>query len=233
MKVILSFLSSLFFLYSAFAINDKACDYAASNIEFIHTQTVLAIKAKEVKTSRYYAYKALNAIEKSKIQLTECGCGDVSSQMNESLENLKKATRVVSLNGTRILLERALENILGGLNALEEHTEHSHSIYGNEMLAINTKSALVEKPVKSQLTSESLEKKIDLSLAQYQKSLEKVVREVECKEAYEFAKNIYLYSEKELLKTGQSEARKYYHLRTKEITSDALEELSLCMKTVI
>ncbi|MGB5357184.1 MAG: hypothetical protein WBN11_10875, partial [Eudoraea sp.] len=75
MKVIPSFLSSLFFLYSAFAINDKACDYAASNIEFIRTQTVLAIKAKEVKTSRYYAYKALNAIEKSKIQLTECGCG--------------------------------------------------------------------------------------------------------------------------------------------------------------
>ena len=63
----------LVFLFSSFKV-DKACEYAGSNINYVKTQTEKAIAVDDINQARYFAYKALNAIEKSKNQLKECGC---------------------------------------------------------------------------------------------------------------------------------------------------------------
>ena len=229
MKVLPAMLLFLMlFSLSSFDLS-KACDYAGSNIGYIKSQTEQALAAEDLNILRYYAYKAINAIEKSKEQIEDCGCDYAEENIYEGLDNLKKATRVTSLNSAKILLTRALDNSLGSLDAIRDHDEHlGGSVYANDMLAMNTKTAEKEKLRMVMPVGKELERKIDLSLVNYQNSLNDVVNGVECKEAYEFAIKIYEHCEQELLKPQLTEAKKYYNLRTKEITALALEKLKEC-----
>ena len=230
MKVLPAMLLFLMlFSLSSFDLS-KACDYAGSNIGYIKSQTEQALAAEDINTSRYFAYKALNAIEKSRAQIEACGCDYAKESIYEGLDNLKKATRVASLNGVKILLTRALDNSMGSLEAIRDHDEHEGSMYANDMLAMNTKTAEKEKLSMVMPVGKDLERKIDLSLVNYQNSLNEVVNSVECKEAYEFASKIYEHCEQELLKPQLTEAKKYYNLRTKQITAIALDKLKDCNK---
>jgi hypothetical protein len=213
---------------SAYAEN-KACEYAGSNIGYIKTQTLKAIAAEDLNSSRYFTYKALNAIEKSRKQFEACNCDYANKNIFESLDNLKKATRVSSLNGTRVLLKRALENALGSLDALEKHEELHGSRYASDVLALNTVTSEKEKLGMKQPEGPDLRKQIDQSLENYKNSLDEVVRSVDCRDAYAFAHRIFRHCEEELLKADLSEAKKYYNLRTKQITAEALDRLKKCV----
>lgn len=213
---------------SSFTFNSKACDYAGSNIGYVKSQTQRAIEAEDINSARFFAYKALNAIEKSKKQFEACGCDYAVKSIYEGLDNLKKATRISSLNGTKILLRRALENALGSLEALEEHDELHNGPYASDVLALNTKASEEAKLIMKQPVGPALQKRIDMSLLNYEKSLNTVVLTVECKEAYAFAIKIYKNCEEQLLKADLTEAKKYYNLRTKEITAEALAKLQAC-----
>jgi hypothetical protein len=213
---------------SAHAEN-KACEYAGSNIGYIKTQTLKAIAAEDLNSSRYFAYKALNAIEKSRKQFEACNCDYANKNIFESQDNLKKATRVSSLNGTRVLLKRALENALGSLEALEKHEELHGSRYASDVLALNTITSEKEKLGMKQPEGSALRKQIDQSLENYKNSLDEVVRSVECRDAYAFAHRIFRHCEEELLKADLTEAKKYYNLRTKQITAEALDRLKKCV----
>ncbi|MGB5203885.1 hypothetical protein [Eudoraea sp.] len=230
MKVLCAILMFLvLFSMSSFDMT-KACEYAGSNIGYIKSQTERALAAEDLNSSRFFAYKALNAIEKSKEQIEACGCDYAKESIYEGLDNLKMATRVSSLNSAKILLTRALDNSLGSLEAIKEHDEHRESLYDNDMLVMNTKTAEKEKLSMIMPVGKELERKIDLSLVNYQNSLNEVVNSVECKEAYEFASKIYTHCEQELLKPKLTEAKKYYNLRTKQITALALDKLKDCNK---
>ncbi|MGB5668118.1 MAG: hypothetical protein WBM53_14855 [Maribacter sp.] len=216
----------LVFTLSSFKV-DKACEYAGSNITYVKSQTVKAITVDDINQARYFAYKALNAIEKSKNQLKECGCEYAAESIAAGLANLKLATKATSLNGTRILLNRALENTLGGLESLEEHELHK-SRYASNVLALNTIVANNEKAAMKKPNKEAFENKIDISLEKYRKSLDKIVNSVNCKEARTFAENIYSHCEQQLLRPNLTEGKKYYNLKTKEITAEALSQLGEC-----
>jgi hypothetical protein len=216
----------LVFLFSSFKV-DKACEYAGSNINFVKTQTEKAIAVDNINQARYFAYKALNAIEKTKNQLMECGCEYATENITEGLSNLKLAIKATSLNSTRILLSRALENTIGSLESLAEHELHD-SKYGSNLLAMNTVVTKKEKISRKKPAKADLERTIDLSLEKYKVSLTKIVDSVDCKEARAFAENIYLHCEQQLLLPNLSEGKKYYNLRTKDITADALERLNGC-----
>ena len=207
---------------------DNACDYAGSNIGFVKSQTEKALSAEDVNQSRYFAYKALNAIEKTKEQLKACGCEYAYKSMLEGLDNLKKATRVKSLQGTRILLERALDNTIGSLEALEEHDELHQSKYASDVLAMNTVESEKNRLKALQPQGQALENKIDQFLEDYRISLNNVVLSVDCKEAYAYAKKVYEHCEQQLLNVELTEAKKYYNLKTQEITAEALKELEGC-----
>jgi hypothetical protein len=208
---------------------NTACEYAGSNISYIKSQTQKAISAEDLNSSRYYAYKALNAIEKSRKQFEACSCDYAIKNIFESLDNLKKATRVSSLNGARILLKRALDNTFGSLEALEKHEELHGSRYASDVLAMNTVASEKQKMAMKKPEGEALRKQIDESLKSYKTSLDEVVRSVECRDAYTFAHRIYRHCEQELLKPDLTEAKKYYNLRTKQITSEALDKLKKCV----
>ena len=181
------------FLYPFSAIaNQKACDYVGSNLGYIKSQTQKAIDADDLNFTRYYAYKALNAIEKSKTQFDACGCDYAMKSINEGLDNLKKATRIGSIKGARILLKRALESTYGSLEALEKHDELHVSLYASDVLAMNTQSAIEKKLARKMPAEKDLHSQIDKALVNFKNSLDEVVRSVNCREAYDFAQRILL-----------------------------------------
>ncbi|MCX2720514.1 hypothetical protein [Lentiprolixibacter aurantiacus] len=216
---------------SSFTVN-KACEYMGSNIGYIQKQTRKALDAPDLNTSRYYAYKALNAIEKSKEQFLACGCELAQQSIIESLDHLKRATRVSSLTGTRLILEKALAGVESSLQTLEEHEEVHQSQYGSDQLSLNTRASYMEELKGKIPVGKALEKKIDQALVNYQNSLDQVVNTIPCKEAYQLALKNYERCEEQLLRPELTEAKKYYNLRTKEITALALEKLRECATSI-
>lgn len=216
-----------FMLFSSFKTNME-CQYAGSNISFAKTQTETALVKDDINKARYFAYKAINAMEKTKKQLADCGCEYAEVDLDEGLRKLKLATKATSLSATKMLLEKSLEHTLNGLESLEAHHLHT-SKYGNEVLVLNTSPIKNEAAILKEQGIESLNEKIDISLEKYTASLKKIVESVGCKEARAFAQNIFEHCEKELLKDNLSEGKKYYNLRTKEITAEALLRIPNCL----
>lgn len=204
-----------------------ACEYAGSNIGFVKSQTEKAIAMENINLARYYTYKALNAIVKSRQQLSECGCEHAVLSIEEGFDNLKRATRTTTLSATKILLNRALENTLEGLEAVLTYEAHD-SPYPSDVLVMNTKMAKKKRIILKDTDINALRKKIDMSLVNYQKSLDNVINSVDCKEAKAFAKKIHDHCEQQLLKPNLTEGKKYYNLRTKQISEEALERLEGC-----
>lgn len=204
-----------------------ACEYAGSNIGFVKSQTEKAISMEDIHQARYYAYKALNAIVKSRKQLSECGCEHATLSIEEGFENLKRSTRTTTLNAAKILLNRALEYTTEGLEALLAHETHD-SPYPSDVLAMNTKVSKQGKITYKDTDIEALKKKIDSSLKDYQKSLNNVINSVDCEEARAFTKKIHDHCEQQLLRPNLTEGKKYYNLRTKQISAAALERLGSC-----
>ncbi|MCM4168725.1 hypothetical protein DHD08_13635 [Arenibacter sp. H213] len=207
--------------------SSKACLYAGSNIEFIQTQTKKAITTEDLNLAKYFAYKAINAIEKSRSQLADCGCEQATGLIDEGADNLKLATKATTITSSRILLKKALDYTIGGSEALEQHDSHN-SRYSNDLLALNTTESIAEKKAIKKINTKELEKTIDKSLKRFKESMDQVVISVDCKEAYNYAKKVFTLCEKQLLLPNLSEGKKYYNLKTKEIAAQALRDIGDC-----
>ncbi len=218
-------LTTLLVLFSSFELN-KACEYAGSNIGYVKTETQKAIDVNDINIARYHAYKALKAIEKTKEQLSNCGCDYAETNLKESFKDLVLATKATTLRSTKILLNRSLEKTNGSLEALQKHELHN-SNYASDVLAMNTVGSEQKKSVAAP-KGIYLEQKIDSTLFAYEKSLQKIVETVDCKKALNYATQIFEHCEQQLLKPNLSEGKKYYNLRTKEITASAIEQLKSC-----
>ncbi|WP_405381201.1 hypothetical protein [Maribacter sp. LLG6340-A2] len=218
-------------LLSSFSSNLE-CEYANSNMAFAKARIVEALQTEDINKARFYTYKALNALEKSKVQLSQCGCTRAKDRMEENLEHLKAATKSTTLIGTKNFLKKSIEITNNTMLVLAEHDNHN-SVYADNLLAMNTSTKSISKNEAIRVKEpSSLNEKIDQSLEKYRISLNKVVETVDCKEAYIFAKRIFNECEQQLLKTDLSEGSKYYNLRTKEITQNALNKLGNCSKPI-
>tara|TARA_R110000868_G_scaffold14075_2_gene65696 strand:+ start:3929 stop:4609 length:681 start_codon:yes stop_codon:yes gene_type:complete len=221
-----TFLLGLLLCLSSFT-SDRACEYLGSNIEYITSQTQKALLETDLNKTKFQIYKAINAIEKTKVKLKDCGCSYASKNLFDSLENLINATKTSTINGARLLLHKALENTESSLESLQEHYTHQ-SKYQSGILSLNTKSSNEQKSAMKLPEERILRQKIDASLVKFEASLNVVIKTIDCKEAKEFAMVIHERCEKELLKENLSEGQKYYNLRTKAITSEALKQLQKC-----
>lgn len=203
------------------------CEYANSNIGFAKAQINEALQSQDINKARYFTYKALNALEKSKGQLNQCGCTIAKKNMAENLDILVLATKSTTLKGTKTYLDKSIELTDNTLMVLESHDTHN-SNYANDKLSIN--SITTEDKTKVSFNGKTLKlyKTIDVSLEKYRKSLEKVVNTVNCKDAKAFAQRIFNECETQLLKPNLTEGSKYYNLRTKEITQNALAKIGNC-----
>lgn len=217
-----------FLLFSSFSFNLE-CEHAGSNIDFAKLQTQKALDIKDINKARYYAYKALNAIEKTRKQLAQCGCEYAEKGIEEAISDLKNAIKAESVNASHILFERSLQHIVGTLESLAEHHIH-HSSYADDVLALNTADAEYRNTLVKSSGPMTMTEKIDVSLEKYKVSLTKMVHTVDCEEAKAFAQGVYDHCQAELLRENLSEGKKYYNIRTKEITMEALRQLENCSK---
>lgn len=226
-KSCLAFLLCYTFLLYSYK-NHNACEFAGTNITYVLNQTQKAIETEKINLSKFFAYKAINGVEKSKEQIIACGCNSSKKLIYEGLDNLKKATKANSLVISKGFLTKALENIHKSLKEIETHKFHTNQSLDN-LLAMNSKNMEVKTIVPVTLVAnDSIQKKIDTILLKYEKSLHEVVTTVNCKEAKAMANKIYLNCETELLKTNLTQAKRYYNFRAKEITKKALDLLGEC-----
>ncbi len=213
-------------LLSSFAPSE-ACNYAGSNMNYVKARTQEALNTDDINKARFYTYKAIKVLQTSTNRFDDCGCKDAEVNIEESLINLKAATKSTSLNGTRILLQEALQQIVDALDAFEQHEMHD-TAFTSKDFAMNTEVEVEKKLTTIKPKENELYKQIDISLISYSKSINTVVDSVSCLEARAFAYNIFVQCEQQLLKSNLSEGKKYYNLRTKEITEKALLRLGDC-----
>lgn len=225
-KKIYIFCAFAIVLLSSFRIN-LDCEYANSNIDFAKSQINEALLTNDINKARFYTYKALNALEKSKNQLKQCGCDFAKESMSENLTVLVLATKSTTLTGTKNYLDKSIELTKNTMIELESHDSHN-STYSNDKLAIN--STIPEKRVVVTIDTKTIElnRTIDVALDKYETSLNKVVETVDCKTAKAFASRIFNECVSQLLKPDLSNGSKYYNLRTKEITVNALNRIGDC-----
>ncbi|NJB72491.1 hypothetical protein GGR42_002982 [Saonia flava] len=224
-KSCLAFLLCYTFLLFSYK-NYNACDFAGTNIASVQQQTLKAIEAEELGISKFFAYKAINGIEKSKEQLEACGCDSSKELLYLGLGDLIMATKTDSINTSKSFLTKAFENISQSLREIEKYNSRNSKNPDN-LLAINSEN--IETKLSSvTITNVVLQKKIDSILVTYEESLDKAVQTVNCKEARAMALKIYQECEKELLMPNLTEAKRYYNYRTKEITKNALDQLVRC-----
>jgi hypothetical protein len=216
-----------FFLLIAATPRD-ACINTESMIRFVEDQTEQALEEEELNLIRFHTYKALNAIERTRNQLHSCGCDYARKNLLESLEKLKLASRVTTLEGTRIPLSRAMEYIKAAKEALRLHDEMHERPFGQELMVSDTGMPSQTQAKRLIEEEKALEAKIEEALINYENSLQDVVEGVPCQEAVVFVQRVYAHSQKQLESSDLTPARKYYNLRTKEITENALERLSGC-----
>lgn len=196
-------------------------------MSYAQTQTQKALDNNDINKARFFTYQAIKSIQASNGNFADCGCDDAKVSISESLLHLKAATRATSLNGSRILLQEALQHIMDVLDALSQHEMHD-SILSSKELALNTTIGTEHRVTVRNIDEIELHKRIDTSLLKYKASLNTAVDSLNCSDAKAFADRIFQHCEQQLLKTNLSEAKKYYNLKTKEITAEALNRMSDC-----
>ncbi|MGX1929556.1 hypothetical protein [Flagellimonas sp. 2504JD4-2] len=205
----------------------NACEYASSNIEYIKGHVQKAIIADEFEMSRYYAFKALNGIEKTRLNFLDCGCSGAIESLEKAVMYLKSATVTKSFDDSKEWLHLALENTVIGIKVLRVFEQETSSLYGNDLLVLNTRDAS-KNEVGTPLPMGNLKKLVHNCLLGFESSLGKVVTDVECQEANRFISKIHEDAQTTLLKTELTVAKKEYHQRVKTIAQEALNRLGEC-----
>lgn len=213
-------------LFSSFA-SSKACSYAGANLHYVQARTTEALETSDINISRFYTYKAIKVIQTSTSRFNDCGCANADINIDESLLNLRAATKSTSIAGTKILLQEALYQISDALEDLEEHETHDTGFSSKEFeVIIDSKNTMFSKIIEE----DELHAQIEISLESYKQSINEVIATVDCEKAHAYAKAVYDRCEKRLLLPNLSEGKKYYNLRTKEITAEAISRLGDCKK---
>ncbi|WP_435623033.1 hypothetical protein [Flagellimonas sp.] len=208
--------------------NSNACEYANSNMEYIKDQTETAISATELQITKYYAYKAINGIEKTRSNFEACGCQEAISSLDDVLDNLKEATRAETHPSSKEALQKALKNTLKGIKELEDYGLSISDVYGDTMLVLNTKEVMEAQGGILLPEGKLLEQQIHNGLKNFEISIDNIVNQLDCAEAKRFIKKTYNNASITLLNTDLTKPKKIYHQRVKTITKEALAKLKEC-----
>ena len=205
----------------------NACAFANQHTVFIKSQTQLAIEASDLEKAKYYAYKALKGINKTRSNYKNCGCKPALVNISQAEQNLREATKAKSFDDSKTFLQIALKSTLTSIDALEEF-EEDNSHYGDDVLVLNTKQVIEDQGGVLLPKSKQLKETMDNSLMDFEKSLENIVQHVECADAFSFISKIHDKTKNKLSDPSLSDAKKYYNGRVKEITYNALITLEGC-----
>lgn len=226
---LLTLVGSMLLLYSAPNQNpSNACDYAGANIGYIKSNTNKALSAENLNTVKYFTYKAINGFEKSKLQLTNCGCEKATNSIDLGLSLLINASKANTLVEGKKLLTEALLSLNDAIDTIEKHFTHKTvSKYNNN----TTTSNVIVRDKKTNTIEgdkQTLKTKIDSIVSNFEVSVQRMIFSLDCKEALRFTKKKLEECDQQLLKQNLSEGKRYYNLKTRSILLQALTELKTC-----
>lgn len=215
-------------LMASFSPPGNACEYASSNLEYIKSKIEDAVMAEDLNLAKYHAYKALNGIEKTKNNFMDCGCEGAIESLESTLDYLKTATKASAFSKAKPALHKALERTIIGINVLQEFEQETSSDYGSNVLVMNTTDVLDFNHGMMLTQGAAIKKQVHKCLLDFESSLDKVVSDVDCKDAQRFVSNIYEEARLSLLNTNLSQHKKEYHQRVKTLAEEALQNLEKC-----
>lgn len=208
--------------------NYNACEYASTGIDFVKTQTQTALEANDLAMVKFFTYKALNTIDKTKTNFIDCGCEEASGPIDMVEKNLKLVALANNLDETKKFLNVALQSTILSMQLLREHEEKNSSFYGDDVLVMNTKSSFQETGRIEKPRGQAIEDQVNKSLKDFKTSLDNVVAHVECADAFTFISKLHKKAKEDLKNPGLSESEKVYHQKVKEIAYTALLSLEGC-----
>ncbi|NKI32982.1 hypothetical protein [Croceivirga thetidis] len=226
--IICIILAIIGFLMMAAFKSYNACEYAGSSINFIKIQTETALNSKSHTMMKFFSGKALKSMKATKSNFNECGCLTADRHLTFVEQNLLFAMRAPQLLKSKQHLLIVLSGVNESIELLEDF-ENDVSYYGESILTLNTKTNIeLQGGVAFLPKAKEKELQVEASLEEFQKSISKVVNEVECEEAFRFISNIHNEAKNKITFENLSDSKKFYHTRVMEIAQKALVELEGC-----
>ena len=168
------FLLSFTFILTTLWVSAK-CDNTYTSASYALNHAKKSISAKNFDHQKYYAYKALEALEKAKQLIETCGCDKAVDPMLDGLENLEKASDPKDFEMGRYYTKKAFGDIQDLINQLDIYTQDDLNTFDNSDVPMETEN--VEKKLLQKELSQI--KNQQLVLARKQEILEKRKKEIE------------------------------------------------------
>lgn len=205
------------------SISYKSCEFANSNTDFVKKQVELALESKDFKMVKYFVYKAIRGIDNSLHNFNDCGCDTAKTGIEKARLELRNAVEKEDLTSSKPLVSEALNHLIIVLRALEDY---------ELKLAEQPSTALkTANPFKNIMSADpELMERMKKNLENYANSVEKVLENVECKEAKRFFLQVIESTQRDIRNKQLDESLRYYQKGVKEITENALAKLDLCIE---
>ncbi len=195
---------------------NTVCDLVNSNLGYAIKQATKAENSTTLNKVKYYTYIAVNTLQKLDKQIDECGCNDAEITITKGLTLLKNVTKTESISSAKSILGQAKRSINISINSIAKYSLKNKNI--------------IKSNHPNKIYIRQLHSKVDSILIPFEKSIQTVLESDNCREAYKLMVGILDKTEYKLLNGTLTEAKRYYYLRTKKITEDALSQLENCTK---
>ena len=172
--MITRFLLSVTFILTTFWASAK-CDNTYTSASYALNHAKKSISAKNFDHQKYYAYKALEALENAKKLIETCGCDKAVDPILDGIEHLEKASDPKDFEMGRYYTKKAFGDIQDLINQLDIFTQHDLNAMANSDVSLETEN--VEKKLLQKELSQI--KNQQLILARKQEILEKRKKEIE------------------------------------------------------
>jgi hypothetical protein len=134
------FLLSFTFILTTLWVSAK-CDNTYTSASYALNHAKKSISSKNFDHQKYYAYKALEALEKARKLIEMCGCDKAVDPILDGIENLEKASDPKDFEMGRYYTKKAFGDIQNLINQLDIYTQGGLDTIDESNDSIDTESA--------------------------------------------------------------------------------------------
>ncbi len=209
--------------------------YASAGYSLAHAKKSLS--ANNFEHQQYYADRSLQAFEKAKLSVEECGCDASLNPIMDGIENLENALAQTDWDMGRYYTKRALENaqnllesldICSNNNAPDPNTTSgstlNETVVDEETIAHNT--SLVSE-LESQI---NFQRSAETDIATLENAIRELALLFECDKAMQILKGRKVRAEDDLRPETMAETKSYYISQVVSMHNKALFALLECSK---
>jgi hypothetical protein len=134
------FLLSFTFVLTTLWVSAK-CDNTYTTASYALNHAKKSISSKNFDHQKYYAYKALEALEKARKLINICGCDKAVEPILDGIENLEKASDPKDFEMGRYYTKKAFGDIQNLISQLDIYTQGGIETIDESNISMDTESA--------------------------------------------------------------------------------------------